>query len=148
MKQNDFTTTLVVDQTPKQVFNAITNPQLWWPGEINGSSHHLNDEFTYRYKEFHFSRQRVIDLVPDQKLVWLVTESIINYVDDKKEWTGMKMIFEISVRNKKTHLSFTHQGLAPEVECYDSCSNSWTQIIQQSLLNLITTGKGIELLLA
>lgn len=148
MAKHDFTTTLVVEQTPQQVFNAIIIPQNWWPGEIHGTSRHLNDEFTYRYEDFHFSRQRVIDLVPDQKLVWLVTESIINYVEDKKEWTGTKIIFEISEKDNKTHLRFTHQGLDPRIECFDSCSNSWTQIIQQSLLSLITTGKGKALLLA
>jgi hypothetical protein len=148
MAKHDFTTTLVVEQTPQQVFNAIINPQNWWPGEIHGASRHLNDEFTYRYEDFHFSRQRVIDLIADQKLVWLVTESIINYVEDKKEWTGTKISFEISVKDNKTHLRFSHLGLDPQVECYDSCSNSWTQIIQQSLLSLITTGKGKALLLA
>lgn len=148
MKKQDFTTTLIVDQTPKQVFKAIIDPQLWWPGEINGSSHHLNDEFTYRYEEFHFSTQKVIDMIPDQKLVWLVTDSIINYVEDKREWTGTKMSFEIFVQDNKTHLRFTHHGLDPQIECYDSCSGSWTQIIQQSLMSLITTGKGRKLLLA
>jgi hypothetical protein len=148
MTKHDFTTTLVVEQTPQQVFKAISNPQNWWPGEIHGSSHHLNDEFTYRYKDFHFSRQRVVDMIPDQKLVWLVTESIINYVEDKREWTGTKISFEISVQDNKTHLRFTHLGLDPQIECYDSCSSSWTQIIQQSLLSLITTGKGMKLELA
>lgn len=148
MAKNDFSTTLVVEQSPKQVFNAINNPQNWWAGEIHGSATNLNDEFTYRYEDFHFSRQKVVDMIPDQKVVWLVTESIINYVEDKKEWTGTKIIFEISEKDSKTHLRFTHQGLDPRIECFDSCSNSWTQIIQQSLFSLITTGKGKALLLA
>lgn len=148
MKKQDFTTTLIVEQTSTHVFKAINNPQNWWPGEIHGSSQNLNDEFTYRYKDFHFSRQRVVDMIPDQKLVWLVTESIINYVEDKREWTGTKMVFEISRKDNKTHLRFTHLGLTPPIECFDSCSPSWTQIIQQSLLSLITTGKGLPLLLA
>ena len=148
MAKQDFTTTLIVEQTPRKVFNAVNNPQLWWTGEIHGSSHNLNDEFTYRYKEFHFSRQRIIDMIPDQKVVWLVTESIINYAEDKKEWTGTKIIFEIFEKDNKTHLRFTHQGLDPQIECYESCSNSWSQLIRQSLFSLITTGRGLQLLLA
>ena len=36
----------------------------------------------------------------------------------------------------------TQSGLVPENECFDICSNSWTNYIQNSLHSLITTGKG------
>ncbi|HKZ37261.1 MAG TPA: SRPBCC domain-containing protein [Chryseolinea sp.] len=147
MTKQDFATTLLVDQTPKQVFSAINNPQAWWSGEITGSADKLNDEFTYRYKELHFSKQRIVDMIPDQKVVWLVTESKINYAEDKGEWTDSKISFEISEHDNKTQLRFTHLGLVPEIECFDSCSNSWSQLIQQSLFSLITTGKGKKIFL-
>src|ERR1700759_2423421 len=104
MEKQDFSTTLVGDQTPKQVFNAIINPQNWWPGEVKGSSEKIDDEFEYRYKAFHFSRQRVVEIIPDQKVTWLVTNSIINYVEDKEEWTGTRISFEISRKDNKTQL--------------------------------------------
>lgn len=148
MNKQDFITTIVVEQTPEQVFNAINGPQNWWSGEITGNSSKLNDEFTYRYKEFHFSKQRIVEIIPDRKVVWLVTESQINYTEDKKEWTGTKMIFEIAEQGSKTQLRFTHQGLIPQIECFDSCSNAWSQLIQQGLFSLITTGKGQDILLA
>lgn len=146
MENLNFSTTSTVDQTPKAVFNAVCSPQQWWPGEVQGNAAQLNDEFTYRYKEFHFTRQRVVEIIPDQKVVWLVIESMINYAEDKDEWLGTTINFEISVKDNKTQLRFTHQGLVPAVECFDSCSNSWTQIIQQSLYSLITTGKGKDVL--
>ena len=141
MTTSNFTTTIVVDQTPKEAFDAINNPQGWWSGEIKGSTEKLNDEFTYRYKELHFSKQRIVEMIPDQKVVWLVSESIINYAEDKSEWTGTKISFEIAEQDHKTQLRFTHLGLDPEIECFDSCSNSWSRLIQQSLFSLITTGK-------
>ena len=36
---------------------------------------------------------------------------------------------------------FTHVGLAPQVECYDTCSDAWTSLIQGSLKQLIETGR-------
>lgn len=87
-------------------------------------------------------------MIPDQKVVWLVTESIINYAEDKSEWTGTKIIFEIIQRKNKSELKFTHLGLNPGIECFDSCSNSWTQLIRQSLYSLITTGNGEKIVLA
>lgn len=50
--------------------------------------------------------------------------------------------------NGQTKLCFTHFGLVPEIECFDSCSNSWAQLVHQSLSSLITTGKGLKLELA
>lgn len=147
MTTTDFTTTIVVEQTPHHVFNAINDPRSWWTGEITGRTENLNDEFTYRYKRLHVSKQKIVEMVPDQKVVWLVTESQINYAEDDKEWTGTKMIFEITELGYKTQLRFTHVGLNPEIECFDSCSNSWTQLIRQGLFSLITTGKGEEIFL-
>ena len=147
MQNQDFTTTIVVDQTPNQVFNAINNPRAWWSGEFKGNTEKLNDEFTYRYKEFHLSKQRIIELIPDKKVVWLVTESQLNFVEDKREWTDTKISFEISPKGDKTQLRFTHEGLVPEVECFDSCSNAWAELIQQGLFSLITTGKVRKVLL-
>lgn len=147
MNQHDFTTTIILEQTPHHVFNAINEPQAWWSGEITGSANKLNDEFTYRYKDLHLSKQKIIEMIPDRKVVWLVTESQINYAEDKTEWTGTKMSFEISELGYKTQLCFTHLGLTPEIECFDSCSNSWSQLIRQGLFTLITTGKGEEIFL-
>lgn len=141
MKTSDFTTSILVDQTQKEVFDAVNNPQIWWSGDIAGSSEKINDEFTYRYKDIHYSKQRIVEMVPDQKVVWLVTESQLNFTADVSEWTGTKIIFEISNEDNKTRLNFTHQGLYPEIECFDACSGAWSQIIQQSLFSLITTGK-------
>lgn len=133
MKKQDFTTTIVVDQTPKQVFDAVNNPQDWWSGTIEGSTGKLNDEFTYSYKDLHLSKQRIVEMIPGQKVVWLVTESQINYAEDKREWTDTKISFEISEQDNKTKLRFTHLGLVPEIECFDSCSNAWTELIRQGL---------------
>jgi hypothetical protein len=142
MKTSDFTTTIQVDQRPMEVFDAINNVRAWWPGEIEGGTTKLNDEFTYRYKKMHYSRQKLVEIIPGKKVVWLVTESSLNFVENKTEWTATKIIFEISEMNNKTEVRFTHLGLVPQYECFDSCSNAWTDIIRNGLRSLITTGKG------
>jgi hypothetical protein len=148
MANADFTATILVDQTPAVVFEAVNQPQNWWSGEIQGNTTKLNDEFTYRYKEFHYSKQRIIEIIPNKKVVWLVTESSINFVEDPNEWTGTKIIFEITELENKTLLRLTHQGLVPDIACFDSCSNGWSQLISKSLLHLITTGESKQLVLA
>ncbi|HSU49775.1 MAG TPA: SRPBCC family protein [Segetibacter sp.] len=138
----NFTTTFFVDQTPAQVFDAVNNVRGWWQGEIEGSTDKVDDEFTYRMKDIHYSKQRVIELIPGKKVEWLVTDSKLNFLENKSEWTGTKISFEISEINNKTGLRFTHAGLVPGIECYGSCSNGWSKLIQESLKSLVTTGKG------
>jgi hypothetical protein len=138
----DFTTTLLVNQTPKEAFDAINNVRGWWSEEIEGSTDKLNDEFMYHFEDVHKCQLKVIEFIPNQRVVWLVKNNYFNFTKDKSEWTGTKIVFEISIKGQKTQVRFTHQGLVPAYECYNICSNAWNQYIQQSLFNLITTGKG------
>ena len=123
MKTQDFTTTILVDQTPQQVFDAINNVRGWWSEEIKGGTHKLNDEFTYHYKDVHICRMKLTDVVSNKKVVWQVLSNYFNFTKDKSEWTGTKVIFEISEKNGKTQLDFTHEGLTPEFECYNACND-------------------------
>jgi hypothetical protein len=141
MQATDLTTTITVDKTPQEVFEAVITPQNWWSGEFEGNTKNVNDEFTYRYQDMHYSKQRVIESIPGEKVVWLVTEIQLNFIEDKEEWTGTKIVFEISKKDDKTVLRFTHVGLNPDVECYSDCSAAWGQLITQSLYTYITTGK-------
>ncbi|MCI0708798.1 MAG: SRPBCC domain-containing protein [Chloroflexi bacterium] len=138
----NYTTSFLVDQTPEEVFAAINNVRGWWTGEIEGSTDKLGDEFTYRYEELHYSKQRITEFIPGKKVVWLVTDASLNFVEDKTEWIGTEITFEIARMGDKTEVRFTHLGLVPEYECFDSCSNAWGFYINGSLRNLITTGKG------
>ena len=93
--QHSFTTRLTLTQSPQVVFDAICNPRAWWSGDIKGSSHRTGDSFTYRYKDLHFSRQEVEDLVPARRVVWTVLEADLSFVADRKEWNGTRIAFDI-----------------------------------------------------
>ncbi|MBK9722632.1 MAG: SRPBCC domain-containing protein [Saprospiraceae bacterium] len=139
---SSFTTTFFVNQTPEEVFNAINNVSGWWQGEVKGSSKKLNDEFEYRMLDIHFSKQKLVEIIPNEKVVWLITESNLSSFKDMQEWNGTKVIFEIKEINGKTQLRFTHLGLVPQFQCYGDCSGAWGMLVEQSLFSLITTGKG------
>ncbi len=142
MADQNYTAAFSVDETPKEVYEAVTNVRGWWTGEpgVEGRTDRIGDEFTYRHENLHYSKQKVTELVPGKKVVWLVTDANLNYVQDKSEWKGTKITFDISRNGNKTELRFTHIGLAPKIECYDACSDAWGYYIKSSLRNLITTG--------
>ena len=142
MKEQDFHITLTVNAEAHEAFECINNVTQWWTENLEGSSHKLNDEFTVRFGDIHYSRQKLVELVPDKKVVWLVTDSRLNFLKNKEEWTNTKIVFELLTEGGETKIHFTHIGLAPQIECYDACSGAWSQYIRQSLWRLIATGKG------
>jgi hypothetical protein len=142
MNDQNYSISFAVDQSPEQVFNAINNVRGWWSEEIEGGTDKLGDEFTYRYKNVHHCKMKLIEVIPHKKVVWLVVDNYFNFTEDKSEWKGTKIIFEISKKGEKSEIRFTHLGLVPEYECFNVCSNAWGSYMNGSLRSLITTGKG------
>jgi hypothetical protein len=142
MNAPSFTTTFSVDQTPEEVFTAINDVRGWWSGEIEGCTDQTGAEWTYRYQDIHYSHQQITELIPGQRVAWHVLDGTLNFTQDKTEWTGTDITFDISERGDKTEVRFTHVGLIPEFECFDNCSSAWGFYINGSLRRFITTGKG------
>jgi uncharacterized protein YndB with AHSA1/START domain len=142
MKTNDYTTSFTVDQSAEEVFDAINNVRGWWSEEIDGSTDKRGAEFKFHFKDLHRTTQKITELVPGKKVVWHVSDAQLNFVKNKNEWNGTEVVFEITKKDDKTELRFTHVGLVPAFECYGDCSGAWGFYINDSLRSLITTGKG------
>ncbi len=142
MSNKNFNTRILVRQTPKEVFDAINNVRGWWSENIDGNTDKIDAEFLYHYKDVHICKMKIVEFIPEKKIVWLVLENQFNFTKDQSEWKGNRLIFEISEYDHQTQLQFTQEGLNPEYECYNVCKDAWTSYIQGSLKNLIETGKG------
>lgn len=142
MSNQDFSTTVAVNQSPARVFEAINNPRGWWSEEIKGITDRLNEEFDYHFRDVHSCKMKIIELVPEKRIAWLVLDNFFNFTNDKSEWIGNKIVFEIVPIGTKTEIRVTQHGLVPEYECYEICFNAWTGYVQNSLRNLVETGKG------
>src|SRR4051794_26441693 len=140
MKNKSYTTTIEVAQSAKEVFDAINNVTNWWSKDFEGNSTKLDDEFIINHPNQHYSKQKLVEVIADKKVVWLVTESKLDWIKNKEEWTNTKMLFEISTKDDKTILHFTHEGLTPEKECYAMCEKGWDIIIRDWLFHYIEVG--------
>jgi len=137
-----FTTSFTVDQSPKEVFDAIRNVRGWWSENIEGDTDQINCVFSYHYQDVHRCKVKITELIPNKRVVWHVLDNYFKFTEDKREWTGTHVIFEVAEKGGKTQLKFIHQGLVPEYECFKICHDAWTHYIQESLKALIETGKG------
>ena len=144
MENQNFSTSIVVDQPASEVFNVVKNVRGWWSEEIECNTGELNQIFNDHYEDIHRCKIKLEEVIPGKKIVWHVMENYFKpgIIKDEAEWVDTKMVFDISSEAGKTRLTFTHQGLVPEYECFKMCSDGWTQYINHSLLDLITTGKG------
>jgi len=142
MSNQNYTTTVTVEQTPEEVFAAVNNVRAWWSEEIEGDTDKPGAEFKFHYRDVHRSTHKITEFVPGRKIVWHTTDSYIGFVKDKTEWNGTDIIFEIARKGDKTELRFTHIGLVPAIQCYGDCSGAWGFYVNDSLRSLLTTGKG------
>jgi hypothetical protein len=121
LKQQSYSAVIATPLPPQDVFALISDISKWWPNdyEIKGSSVNLNDEFTLTHGDVHYSKHKVIEVIPDKKIIWLITDSRLNAIEKgNNEWTNTKMVFEIELKGDKTVLNFTHLGLVPALKCY------------------------------
>jgi len=139
MKTQSYTTSIEVEKSPADVFDHVINDvSKWWPEEFEGKSAKLNDEFEFRSGDSHYSKNKVVELVPNKKVVWLVTQSIRK--PDNFDWTGTKMIFELIPKGDNTLLTFTYDGPVLQDE-YDRLVQVCDIVIKELLYNFILNGK-------
>jgi hypothetical protein len=145
MSNRDLTTTsnaksfsysFTSSKSPETIFELLLDIDKWWSGfyseTISGKSQAVNDEFSFNAGGgVHYSKQKLVELIPNKKIVWLVTDSNLSFLSDTSEWNDTKICFDISAEGKKTKVTFTHDGLVPQIECYDQCSSAWSQYLEQ-----------------
>lgn len=141
MENQDFTLTLVTDTSAKVAFDRINEVSKWWTENLEGNSKQVDDEFTVRFGDVHITTHKLVEVIPNKKVVWLTAKSELNFLKDKTEWEGTTVSFEISEKDGKTQIVFTHHGLVPAIECYKDCQKGWTYYIG-SLSKFVNEGKG------
>ncbi|MBS1511912.1 MAG: SRPBCC domain-containing protein [Bacteroidetes bacterium] len=139
---NDFSTSVDIPAAPEKVFAAINNVRGWWSEQIEGNTTALNDVFLYRFKDVHRCTMQLTELVPNQKITWLVKDNFFNFTGNQQEWIGNTLHFTLDGDDHSTQLHFKQVGLVPANECYTICRDCWEDYIHNSLRNLILTGKG------
>jgi hypothetical protein len=143
MEQQNFTCSITANTTAQEAFKAISRVNEWWVKNVEGNSEKLNDVFTVDFTSPSFVTFRISEVVADKKIVWHVTDCYLPWFEDKKEWNNTDVVFELEEKGNATQVNFTHVGLVPEVECYDTCVKGWTQHFAGSLSKLLNEGVSI-----
>lgn len=141
MNSQSFHCTIASGLSPIEASERINRVWDWWTKSFEGASARAGDTFTVRFGKT-FVSFRVAKMIPGKKTVWDVTDSYLAWLD-KREWNGTRIIFEITASGGKTDVTMTHEGLVPEIACYENCQEGWTFYIEKSLAALLSTGEGL-----
>ncbi len=142
MSAKDYNCTFRVPKTAQEVYHAAGNVAGWWMANAEGSTKAADDVFDIRLSETSWVSFRVTEAIPGRRLVWLVTDCLLDWLKDIKEWKDTTITFEITANDGGAQVSMTHAGITPDVECYESCRKGWDQYVGTSLVKLIMEGEG------
>jgi hypothetical protein len=141
MTTQDYHRSITLSVTPKQAMEKIGRVSEWWAKNYEGMSQKLGDEFTVRFGDT-FVNFKITEVIPEKKVVWHVTDCNLHWINQKKEWNGTEVVFELTPEMGSTRIDFTHFGLVPGVECYKDCETGWDEHFKHSLFQYLTEGKG------
>jgi uncharacterized protein YndB with AHSA1/START domain len=145
--QQSYTTTVTIDRSPSEVYDAVNDVRGWWSQQVEGRTDEVGAEFRYRGEDDartveHLATIRVTELVPGEKVVWRVLDNHMSFIEDQSEWVGTEIRFDLTAVDGGTEVRFTHVGLVPTYECFDVCRAAWGSYVRESLPQLATTGTG------
>lgn len=135
----DYERTISIAATPLKVFGTLTNVTefaAWWApaagsardgGELSLAFEGIPQPLVLQVKT----------AVPVSQLAWHVTAC-----DFLTDWAGTTVHVTIRpIADDSCTVTFRHEGLTPQLECYDMCRAGWDQYVP-SLRDYIQAGTG------
>jgi uncharacterized protein YndB with AHSA1/START domain len=129
-----------------KVFAAITTEKGlkgWWTTTCDAGAG-VGSRATFRFGKTH-NVMLTEKLSPNQEVVWKCLEQHHEAAElnRKDEWAGTKVKFRLESRSpSSTLLHFEHEGLTPQMECYQICEHGWGHFLKTSLKKFVETGRG------
>jgi len=141
--QTDITFEFSVPVDAELAAQAISRVRDWWIRDTEGRTAAVGDAFTVHFnREQDFVRFTITEAQPGRRYVWHVDDCFLHWFEDKTEWNGTDVIFDIVPENGGSSITMVHRGLTPDVECYNICNAGWEGHVMRSLRKLMTEGAG------
>lgn len=129
----DYSATITTSASPRAAAQAIARDlELWWSTRIDRDP----DGFTVRFNNSHARFERDSDNT-DLTFGWTCVEAnmIMEGVPDASEWAGTRLLWTVAAAKSGSTVTLTHQGLTPEIACFEICQRGWQHFFETSLCN-------------
>ena len=146
-KRQSYEARVIFKSPPADVYQAIATEdgiRGWWTtdcevGETVGAT------ATFRFGKTR-NVMRIDRLDVDRQVHWSVVEQYHHApgeISQTNEWEGTVITFHLfPTDDGGTRLEFRHEGLTPELDCYELCDSGWNRFLKSSLPALVDEGKG------
>ena len=134
---DSFVSTRTVKASPDAVLTALRTTESvtdWW-GPATGSAE-AGGTFEVSFLNGRQVIRMDVEPTSHRRVVWSVDSAPLT-----PDWAGTTIVFEVEDSGDGSTIRFRHQGLTPELECYDMCHEGWTHYIA-SLASYVETGQG------
>jgi len=143
MNPQDYQCSITAPLPPAEAFEKISRVGEWWAVNFKGCARKLQDRFTVHFARTTWSLMEIVEIIPDQRIVWEVMDCHLPIFKDPTLWKGHRIAWEICREGILARVTMTHIGLVPGVECYEDCRKGWNFYVGESLFKLFTEGKGL-----
>ncbi len=130
---------ILVSSAKEYAFRALTEGVREWWGAFEGKISKEGDVFTMTFDETAW-KFRVFDVIENEKIGWECIEARHMHPGlsgIEKEWLGTKVYWSIREKEKGVEIELLHEGLVPELNCYDVCKDEWGHFFLQGLKNYL-----------
>jgi len=121
----NFAASIMTTAAPDTVFDALTTPSAfsnWWVTASGGGT--TGDELI-----IHFGDSPAICRVDEAERPAHVSWTVLD-CGMEPDWEGTEIIFDLcSAPDGGTRVDFRHQGLTPQLVCFEMCQSGWTQAL-------------------
>jgi uncharacterized protein YndB with AHSA1/START domain len=135
----DYAATLTIDAPAETIYAALTTAdgiRSWWTASTEGDAA-PGGEFRVEFPAHDVYKIAKVEAGPQPGSVrWQCTDCKL------EDWIGTTMDFVLTPAGPGgTELAFTHHGLRPQLDCFESCQSGWDFYLR-SLGSYAETGTG------
>ncbi len=148
-RQANYKKTINVQATPDHVFKALTTEMdRWWTTETDGSLSSIGGRIKVDFppNNGHWTFEATA-LSPGEivELKCIDAHHVVagQPAEIEKEWLGTTLRWQIMAQGDTSYVKFEHQGLTPQLHCYDICNEGWGFFFATSFAAYLNEGTGM-----
>lgn len=147
MNSENYQKSIIVEAQASEAYRALTSGYSQWWTQCDGEFSKLGDRITFRFPpQVSYWTFEAKKLVADQyvELECVEAHHIILEKPDasKTEWLGTTLHFKIVTAGNQVKIHLTHEGLSPQLDCFEICEAGWDHFFLNSLKKYLNTGVG------